>query len=236
MISRSNAWLDAQGGGLRLAKSFLIGFAAVALASNSANAGIGPGQSSLRSSADSEFWWSLRELGACLVLNKRSQADALMQTAPGSTEETKILNSLMSRSNPTCLRRVINFSMERESIRGAVAEGLIDRAIERGDFGPAARLVTAVNSAAANDNEIASLRAFADCYVAAHPAKIVELFSKTRLAEPEEKTLVSAMAADFGKCLPEGLTLRADATRLRFLFAEAAYRRSRGQTPQLAEK
>jgi hypothetical protein len=194
----------------------------IALAT-AASAQLAPGVSGISgaptTASEEEYWFFIRELGRCLALSKPAQSLALMNTSPGSAEEKRAFDALVSRRGANnCMRNYVRARMLREQVRGSVAEGLYK-----------ARASAASQAALqpiARPSSIRSLHDFAACYVAAHPANAQRLLNDTKLGTKDEHQRVRDLAATFGPCLPQGREVRIVPVDIRLALAEALYRTS----------
>jgi hypothetical protein len=188
--------------------------AAVALAAIAAPAGAQiafgrSGSSTMRYTSDEqEIQRGIWTFGRCFANQRPRDAKALLATAPGSEDEAKTYRRVM-KGEQSCLGYFSSMSMSPLSARGAIAEGMYRRAVDRA----AAPLPAA--TAAPGRTLSASMR----CFVALQPAKAKALIFETGPGGRDE----AAIQDDYQRCLPEDFRVTMPATTFRFAVAEALY-------------
>ncbi|MDB5695205.1 MAG: hypothetical protein JWN21_748 [Sphingomonas bacterium] len=185
-----------------------------------ASAQLAPGRSGAsdepRTASEEEFWFFMRELGACLAKTKREQSMAFLATVVDSPQEKRAFDGLIRKGGSNvCMRNMVRATVVRAQVRGVVAEGLYKL-----------QPPGAVPAAVASDRQIRSIHDFADCYIARNHADARGLLITTKLGTVEESQRVQAMSQQFGVCLPQGRKVPIVPTDIRMALAGALYRAS----------
>ena len=154
----------------------------------------------------------LQAFGACLARTQRTQALALIATAPDSPEEAKILKKWLYGEHETCLFGGTNMKMPGLFARGAVAEGLL-----RTQGVPATHRLSSLSPTEARD-----LHGVARCYTSNHRTEVQALM-RIEPGSPAEVKAIAALWPDFRTCMPN-FKVRLNAPWIRFLLAEALLR------------
>jgi hypothetical protein len=156
----------------------------------------------------------LADFGRCYGDNQRKQALLLIATRPGSREEAATFRKLFKSDSQMCLLGGTRMYSLIESVRGAIAEGLL----RSGEPLPAEYRLTAPTAA-----EVGGLSDVARCYAASHLEEVKRVLA-TKPGSRAEHEAVKGVVGGFGVCLPPGGKIRADATLVRFRLAEALLR------------
>ncbi len=158
----------------------------------------------------------LSAFGNCYARHSSVQAFELLGTDPGSRAEAETYRRLFRRDSQNCLGEGTELSAPVAFVRGAIAEGLL----ERGTPLPASLVL----AAPASGVEVRRFSEAARCHAAAHGAEI-----RTVLATPpgsqREMAALRPLVDGFFRCLPASAqNRRFGATQLRYLLAEALLR------------
>ncbi len=195
---------------------------------SSAQAQLAPGYSGFSSApttaSEAEYWTMMRRLGACLADSKTQAATAFLQTEPGSKAEDEAFAPLFHRHSNRCMGNFVSASMQREHIRGLIAESLFEQM-------PAGQRPAVVE--AANDVEgeqIRTLHQFGQCYVSDHPQEAIAFLNATKVGTKGEVQAIRQMATQFGPCLPDGVEVKIVPVDIRMAIAEALFHAA--STPQ----
>lgn len=207
----------------RPARAWRLGVAAVLIAGAAGEAvlaQLSPGYSGTSSTIvtndNEEALRTLTAFATCYARTHSADAFALLATDPHSVAEAETYRRLFRRDNQACLGEGTELSVPVTFVRGAIAEGLL----ERGTAVPAA-LVRAAPAAGA---EIRKYTEAARCYAANHGAEIRALLA-TSPGGRREFDALRPLADDFFRCMPAGgQNRRFNATHLRYMLAEALLR------------
>lgn len=192
---------------------------ALGLAASSA-AQISPGSSGfpgIRSASQEEYWFSMRELGRCLVSFKHAQSIQWMKTPVDSPAEKKLVDAMYASKGTSCLRDMYSMGVIRSMVRGSVAEALYKTSGLQGAVPPAPA------SHPFDSTNIKSLGDFALCYAVTHPNETRTLLMTTGLGSVAEKAEMARLSPGFAECVPAGIELKLSPQPLRAAFAEAMY-------------
>jgi hypothetical protein len=199
---------------------FIAGFASLAAAASfvgMAQAQIAPSRSG---SPDivylnaEESMKQLADFGRCYGDNQRKQALLLIAMRPGSREEAAAFRKLFKSDSQMCLIGGTTMYSSIDSVRGAIAEGLL----RSGEPLPAEYRLAAPTAA-----EVGGLSDVARCYAASNVEEVRRVLA-TRPGSRAEHEAVKGVVGGFGACLPPGGRIRADSTLVRFRLAEALLR------------
>lgn len=170
---------------------------------------------------------SVQQFGQCATA--KYEGAELLATQPGSAEEAEVLAEFGRRG---CATPTVNPGV----LRGSVAEQLF-----KTDFGaigarPRRELIevfTVDASELAELDDSARRRidyvAFGTCVAASDPETSSRLLG-TPVESPQEKTVLTELAPDFGSCLAEGERFTFSRADLRSALAEGAYRLALSQS------
>lgn len=162
---------------------------------------------------------ALRTLAAfanCYARYSAPRAFELLATEPGARAEAQTYRRLFRTASQNCLGEGTELSLPVAFVRGAIAEGLLERNVAL-----PAHLILAVPAPGV---EVRRYSEAARCYAAAHPAEVRALLAVPAGSQREAEAL-RALADDFFRCLPERAQgRRFGATQLRYLLAEALLR------------
>lgn len=210
--------------------SLLIGLSAV-LVSVPASAQLSPGMSGRstapRDAGEDQYWFMIRQLGACLADMKTEQSVAFLESEIGSRNENRAFDALFNRSRNVCMRNFVSASVLRAHVRGAVAEGLYKRNVD----GWNADMTVPVTP----PESIGSIHDFARCYISANFTVSRGLLDDTKLATDSEQEYVDQMASGFQPCLPAGRDVRLKTINVRMALAEALYHATKSVPKQDAQ-
>jgi hypothetical protein len=159
---------------------------------------------------------TLSAFGNCYARLSTARAFELLGTDPGSRAEAETYRRLFRRDTQNCLGEGTELSMPVAFVRGAIAEGLLERGI--------ALPANLVLAAPAPGVEVRRLSEAARCHAVAHGAEI-----RAMLATPpggqREMAALRPMVEGFFRCLPASArNRRLGASQLRYLLAEALLR------------
>ena len=158
---------------------------------------------------------TLAAWGDCYAGHNTDRALTLIATHPGSREEAGTMRRLLSH-NQGCLGGGDEMRMPIIYVRGAIAEGLYKRGVPL----PAELTQTVPAPGTARTLSEASR-----CYIAGHRDQVQNLIEHTAPGSESEFEVLSAMADDFFRCLPEAVRgVRLHPTQVRFRLAEALWR------------
>lgn len=192
---------------------------------SAAQAQLAPGysgqSSAAREASAPEYWYMLRQMGACVATEKRDDATAFLATTPGSDAETRVFRKMFGSNRNFGMRDFVSASFIRAHLRGSIAEGLYEGlALQPPSSSPSSSPETA--------QPLANLHDFARCYVALNAAAAHELMISTRMNTVEERKTVARMASGFAPCLPAGREVSLSPLDVRLALAEALYKRAVG--------
>lgn len=199
----------------------IVALALVAAATAPAAAQIAPGQSGQSSTMvfedNGEFFRTLVAFGNCYAGSNAERAFALFATEPGSNDERETYRRLFARGTNSCLHGTTLLNVTRSMVRGAIAEGLYRRRAAMPDH--------LVQPPLASDAPVRTLSEAARCYATTHRIEVESLVAESRAGSRREFELMSAMADDLFRCLPETARGRSfDPTLLRYRLVEALLR------------
>ena len=158
----------------------------------------------------------LSAFGNCYAQHSTTRALELIGTDPGSREEAETYRRLFRTQNLNCLGEATELTMPVAYVRGAIAEGLL----ERNTVLPA----NLVRAAPAPGVEVRKLSEAARCYAVGHGAQIRAMLATPASGERQMAAL-RPMVDGFFNCLPASArNRRLDATQLRYVLAEALLR------------
>ncbi|WP_133365438.1 hypothetical protein [Qipengyuania sediminis] len=164
-----------------------------------------------------DYWYLLRQIGPCVAESKTEAARGFLAAAPGTADEKRAFDRLFGRKSNACMRNFVSATFVRAHVRGAIAEGLYERAT-------AAGAVPRPGADADLDRaKIRTLHDFGRCYIAGNGGHATALLKDTQLGSREEANAVMQLAAGFESCFPVGRKVRIDATEVRMALAEALY-------------
>lgn len=164
----------------------------------------------------------------CVAGRDSGAADALLATAPYSTEERNRAVQLL-RSAERCLRLRSPIATSALLFRGAVAETLYETrfaqpAAARNPATGATPFFRAADVAGRDDAALlATSFDLAHCTAPRHPDLIRALLA-TEPGSDAENAALAALYPGFGACVPTGTQLRVDRGGVRAMLAEALYR------------
>ena len=185
------------------------------------HAQLSPGTSGFSSApttaSEAEYWIMIRRLGVCLADAKHDQSVAFIASTPGSKEEDAAFAELFHRNTNRCMGNFVSASMLRNHVRGSVAEGLLNLMGED-------QIREAVILPSQAPEDVRSIHQFAYCYVANHPQTAYQFLDETRVGTKGEIAAIRQMAADFGPCFPDGVSIEINPVNVRAAIAEAYYR------------
>jgi hypothetical protein len=156
----------------------------------------------------------LATFGRCYGKNQRKQALSLIAARPASREEAEVFRKLFKGDNQMCLIDGTTMYSSIDTIRGAIAEGLL----RSGEPLPAELRLTVPAP-----TEVRGLSEVTRCYAGSHPREAQAVLA-TRPGSRAEFETVQGVVGAFGPCLPPGGRIRAVATLVRFRLAEALLR------------
>jgi hypothetical protein len=201
---------------LRKVAAGLGALAAAAGLAGGASAQLATGRSGFTTiqSSDDQALREVVRFGRCFALSRRNDSLSLIATQPGSREEAEAFHRLVFFEDQICLAAGSRLGAPIIYMRGAIAEGLL----RSGQPLPASHQlpIPAVS-------EVRSLSDLARCYAAAHREQVRALLA-TRPGSRQESEAVSAMASEFGTCMPARASLRYDSTQVRYRLIEALLR------------
>ena len=184
---------------------------------------LSPGRSGFSSAPtvanDEEYFYMLRQLGPCLVSNKRDRSIAFLDAQIDSPQEAAAFDSLFGDTTNRCLQNFVSATLVRAWVRGVVAEGLFKAAMRDWPQGA----VPAIEE----PESIASIHDFARCYVARDFAAARGLIEETRLGDKSELARIRELAPTFAPCLPQGSEVALKPMNIRMALAEALYHATR---------
>ena len=171
-----------------------------------------------------------RDTVACVIGRQSTRTRNLLDTVPGTHEESRILSSFQSRLN-SCYDgyRVGGRAMMFPShvLRGVIAETYLGLEHPEG-IAPAADVAADTITAWTRPRPVDSdsgqnemLHAMARCVTARQPANVTALL-RTAPVSAEERAAMRGLRADLGDCLDAGVEFTASPQALRGLLAEAA--------------
>lgn len=201
---------------LRRVAAGLAAVAAAAGLAGGASAQLGTGRSGFTTiqSSDDQALREVVTFGRCFALSRRNDSLSLIATQPGSREEAEAFRRLVFREDQICLAAGSSLGTPIIYMRGAIAEGLLRSGQPLPDSYQLA--VPAVS-------EVRSLSDLTRCYAAAHREQVRALLA-TRPGSRQEAEAVSAMAGEFGSCMPARASLQYDSTQVRYRLIEALLR------------
>jgi len=169
----------------------------------------------------------LKRVGACLYNKYRGQSVALLNSAPGSSEEASAVYSARAHFNNCLSDDVAGISPDVTELRGAIAEAAY-RATHPTDpdfskIDHAQLPLPAAWTGGKVDPSALAGPDFAQCAVAADPQNAVALI-RTEPRSPEEKAAIRQLAPLLGSCVVKDSKLTLDAAFLRALLSQALYR------------
>lgn len=169
--------------------------------------------------------FAMYALAVCARHRRRSTAEALLATPPGSQDERRLLSSVIPPDAGDCPMRTGRVAIPPLLIRGAVAEAIYngDRLRPRDD---AVLPFTDRFEPQSEDRYLHVGRWVAKCAVHRSPRIAHSVLSYNPGAVGERRALV-ALRPDFAACLPAGERLTVSRLRIRGLIAEALYHASR---------
>ena len=201
---------------LRKVAAGLGALAAAAGLAGGASAQLAPGRSGFTTiqSSDDQALREVAGFGRCFASSRRADSLSLIATEPGSREEAEAFRRLIFVEDQICLATGSRLGAPVIYVRGAIAEGLL----RSGQPLPASHQlpIPAVS-------EVRTLSDLTRCYAAAHREQVRALLA-TRPGSRQESEAVSAMAGEFGTCMPARADLRYDATQVRYRLTEALLR------------
>jgi hypothetical protein len=165
---------------------------------------------------------------ACLIGRNPAAADALLATAPYSSQERQQAMRLLSEL-PRCLRQNQPVSTSAAQLRGALAEAVYEARFTTAQaaaspavpvkplFQPQ-RVTGGVDSAT-----LAPEYALAECAAAQHPELVIGLL-QTEPSTPAAQTAFQALNPAFGGCVISSATITVDGRTIRGILAEGLYR------------
>ncbi len=166
--------------------------------------------------------------GECMLKQDEKRARAIMETAPGSPEELRIMKSLAKRGG-FCIKGMWRLEMRESVVRGSVAGALLRR-----DEEGLARLrqttPVAATRVASLENDRAQMTALAECAVAAAPAEAVAVITSEQRSDGE-RVAIAALQPALADCAPDAATIRMDRHGLRSNLADALYRKLHPEVP-----
>lgn len=158
----------------------------------------------------------LSAFGNCYAQHSTTRALELIGTDPGTHEEAETYRRLFRSGSQNCLGDATELTMPVAFVRGAIAEGLLERNI--------ALPATLVRAAPAPGVEVRRLSEAARCYAVGHGAEILAMLA-TPASGQRQMAALRPMVDGFFNCLPASArNRRLDATPLRYLLAEALLR------------
>jgi hypothetical protein len=169
------------------------------------------------------------QMAYCAVRRDAADARKLFMTAPGSKDEAKLIRSLTSQQCFGFLAGAQNPEFDRQLIRGAIAEAVLDDARSRKghpdpSVAPFGNLsVDAIASLDAKGQASLIGLDFAQCVVAASPEDVKALLNTNPTWGTQDKA-IQQLQPYLGPCLPKGAEVSFSKLVLRGLLAEADYR------------
>lgn len=195
--------------------------ATVLLTAQPATAQIAPGYSGTSSGAieysdTEEALRTLSAFGNCYARLNTARAFELLGTDPGSRAEAETYRRLFRRDTQNCLGEGTQLSAPVAFVRGAIAEGLLER-----DVALPAALVLAAPAPGA---QVRRFSEAARCQAVGHGAEIRAMLAASPGSQREMAGL-RPLIEGFFRCLPDSAqNRRFGATQLRYLLAEALLR------------
>jgi hypothetical protein len=196
-------------------KALWLASIAIMLGAGEASAQIGSGKSGISTSRpvnNVKPFQELQAFGTCLARTYPTAALSVIATAPGSSEEDKVLRKVVYGEHSTCMFGGTKMSMPHVFARGAIAEGLL-----RSKGVP-----ESYRLASPSPKEVRDLHGAARCYTSNHGGDAENLL-KTKPGSPEELKAVAGLWDQFRTCMPN-FNVRLNAPWIRFLLAEALLR------------
>lgn len=165
---------------------------------------------------------------ACLIGRNPAAADALLATAPYSSQERQQAMRLIGEI-PRCQRQRQPISTSAAQLRGALAEAVYEARFTapQAAASPAVRVkplfqperVTGSVDAAARASEYA----LAECAAAQHPELVIGLL-QTEPSTPAAQTAFQALNPAFSGCVISSAPITVDGRTIRGILAEGLYR------------
>jgi hypothetical protein len=179
------------------------------------------GSSTMSYIGGEEVWREVGFFGLCYAGQNRESALMLIATTPGSMEEAQTYKKLFSKPYLSCLGDVASLRVSHDMIRGAIAEGLLKKAVPI----PASMVLQPPPPGTTGK----TISEAARCYAAAHPGSVRSLVA-TSPGSKKEYAAVVALLPDFMECVPaKARNLPLSATQVRFRLAEALLRLPAGK-------
>lgn len=167
----------------------------------------------------------LRTTVACVFKREPSRVKALLETAPGSIRETKLIDTFQSRID-NCNDTSQSIMFSQSLLRGAFAEIVYHNEFPEG-LAPANPIAAETLATWAEprleeggDTQLELLHSAARCLVAAQPAAMRALLATDPMSMAELKTMQTLRQA-LASCLFSGMKLTTSRQALRGLLAEA---------------
>jgi hypothetical protein len=159
---------------------------------------------------------TLTAFATCYARTNSADGFALLATEPGSVAEAQTYRRMFRSDSQNCLGEGTTLSVPVTFVRGAIAEGLLER--------EAAVPAELVRAAPAPGAEIRKYTEAARCYAAGHGAEIRAMLASAPGGQRELAAL-RPLADDFFRCMPASAQdRRFVATHLRYMLAEALLR------------
>lgn len=174
------------------------------------------GSSGVRESGRDETWYTVRELGRCLVASKAVAADALVRTAPGSPAENAAVKTLIGR-NSICLRGANQLRASRFMIRGSIADALYKARFAKTGRLPVDAAGTAGQAPPRSLSEVSA------CFAARHGSQVHTLVTTTPIGSALEAREVARIIPGLRDCFIAADKFTTDATSFRMMWVEALY-------------
>jgi len=189
------------------------------IVSSPAAAQIAPGKSgtsSMHYYSGQGAWDTLSIFGSCYAVRNKTKALELVSTKADSLEEAKAYKRLFRNQDQSCLSLASELRVDYQMVRGAIAEGLYQKAVP-----------VPATLAVAQPPSVDKVRNFMDaslCYAAAHRDEVRTLLATTRLGTKSEDKVISPIIEKFGECIPEGArSISVSSSMMRVRLAEAMW-------------
>ena len=211
---------------LRMIAAGLGALAAAAGLAGGASAQLGTGQSGFTTiqSSDEQALREVVTFGRCFASSRRNDSLSLIATQPGSREEAEAFHRLVFFEDQICLAAGSRLGAPIVYVRGAIAEGLLRSGQP---------LPESLQLPVPAVSEVRTLSDLARCYAAAHREQVRALLA-TRPGSRQESEAVSAIAREFGSCMPAPASLRYDSIQVRYRLIEALLRLAPAPAPAAA--